>query len=277
MVGNNRLEIINLKEKSERIYVNDRGTFRTKLHEETNDPIATKNLTIQTFETNPDQFLSANFIRASAELKRIGSELQRQGAAIEELEKDTIHPGYYTSVVRGTKEKTDRLFTEFVTLIQSYIPSASVDAAENITLRDGQIITKLSPQYFELFCDGRWFEIVCKMLISNSMNGIKSLIDYDVWTLGHSGFWHELDLLLFMPDFSACFEVKSGGWGRNDILKLIAQRDDIGFDVGVFLSLTGPSEDYFPVSKAHPIRIFTLTEDGPVDFKDWLKYQVSRP
>ena len=273
---NSKLTEIKISETQESIISNERSTFKIR---ESNMQLSklTKELKIaETIMKTPDTFLSAPFINSVGRLKQICDKIEEEESALLSMTKNRDFRGMNTFLEKTTSQKIHDLTIEFEKTLCTFIPEDKGKIVEKLMLNSGGTMETVNKQYRVLFGKGRWFELVCHGIIATSLR--KSITEFilksDQEVLGRTGFWHETDLILMTQDYSAIFEVKSDTWGRNDVLKIIAQREDVGSDIGVLLTLQKSPQNFVPASKAHRIKVFSFYDNGVEGFKKWISNEI---
>lgn len=258
----------------EEVILNDRTTIRVR--ETLQRAVGAKLEVSSILETHPERFLEPDFLAVAQRLKDLVARVTFQEASLEAETRDPNAPGKIRWLEKGTQEECERTVSEFIGLLSPIVPGVTKEARGESTTSSGLRLPTLVREYKDLFGEGRWFEQVCLATVRSAVDGPqkREIIRTDVEILGRSGLWHETDILLVIADFSACFEAKSGHWHRRDVLKLLAQREDIGCDMGVLLTVAPPGEDFTPITRAHPLRVFDLAGDGRKAFVEWLSAEV---
>ncbi len=224
---------------------------------------------------DPERFLKSDFLTIVKKLKEYTDELLLQESAIVKEVRSFGSESQLRWLIEGTQSRCEQILNDFESLLSPFVSGSTTGLKLDKLMPWGGKLTTISEPYKRLFGDSGWFEVVCYSIIKNELKEVADIrISLGMEVLGRSTIWHEMDVLLVMEDVSICFEAKSGRWGRKDILKLLAQREDIGCDLGILLSLEEPSEDFDQITVAHPIRNFTLSEGKHELFKDWLREKL---
>lgn len=271
-----KFDHIEIDEKNgEEVIFNERTTIRVRKSRSLFD--FTSYLRISNdILTSPSSFLSEVSLNKIGILVKLAHSIVLQEEALKTQTKDQNLPGKVKWLESATKREVGILLKEFTKICNDLSPDSNEEILEEIELGSGNKFLTLSKSHKALFDQNRWFELVCFGLIKQALN--ESSVDYymemDKELLGKSGLWHETDIILMTPEFSASFEAKSGKWSRDDLLKVLAQRDDTGLDAGVLLTLDGNESYYEPISKAHPIRLFPLSNGRENKLLEWIKEVV---
>lgn len=273
-----RLARVKIGEKNgEEVIYNERTTIRVRKSRSSLFNIDSFLRISDDILNNPTYFLKEDSLQKIGKLVTYARQIVLQEEALKSLTKDNNLLGKVRWLETVTTKKVDSLLKEFATKCNELFPDSSDEITEEIELTSGNKLTTLSKSHKALFDQNRWFELVCYGLIRQAVEHTSSkyFLTMDKELLGRSGLWHETDIILMTPDFSTSFEVKSGRWFRDDLLKVLAQRDDTGLDVGVLLTLNGKEEDYEPISKAHPIRVFRLSKGRENELVIWMKEVIN--
>ncbi len=257
---------LDIPNTDQRVVANERATFRVK---PTNAvAVFGKNATNwnELATQKPETFCTSEFLALSDEARDLLGKLDKQVSALEDYIKGG-KPGFVRAVFSETHSLCDGLTSLFHKQLSSLSGRSLDDIRTILPLNQEYSVPVVSEHYGTLFRQGRWAEVLVYSLLQRELAKLagKHLILPDHEILGVSGLWHEVDVLVVHEDLSILVAVTTGGWGRNIILRLVAQRIDCGGDLGIVIAFSPESEGGFhSVSTAHQIHtIDNFASDGP--------------
>jgi hypothetical protein len=254
------------------LIANERTTFRVQDNVSVSQTLSGGGKLLDALNNTPTRFLEPDFISAAPELKAISDRIAAQESAVASELGPGSPPGKVRALLPDTERECTILLNELAGRLSPFVPVSRADLSAQRAFDGRTTLSTLNPAYYLLLSQGRWFEVVASRLVYEALSATRKRFElrHDVRVLGHTGLWHEIDILLVTREYSVCAEAKSGGWGRNDLLKLLAQRGDIGCDSGALLTLEVASENFAPLVRAQPIRTFRMVGKASEEFGHWL-------
>lgn len=267
---------MNVPGLEEEVILNDRSVIRlkeTRLTRLLEDEAISL---VRAIRGEPERFGSRDFGALASRLRSLAQEIGKQESALMREVFSDPTPGKIHAFFGGTSEVCERLLKEFLDTIRRSVEVSDNEIRTEVQLANGLSLPTLSQPYKVMFGEGRWFELACGELVRKAVSSTGKTFElvFDSQVLGRSGLWHEVDLMLVTRDLSVCFQITAGAWGRNDVIQLLAQREDIGTDIGVLATLTPASEPFDPIAKAHPIRVFADIGGSPISLREWVRTSV---
>ncbi len=266
-----------IPELNEEVVVNDRSVFRIEPSRNVALFDPERNKFAFHISQDPLGFSDRSSFRACAELKGLVDALYREESAIAQEVLARPTQGRIRALLEPSIEAYRRLVDNFGAGLESILGETPDDSTVAWDLQTGVTLATISPDYRLLFGQGRWFEVIIYFLVRLGLDSptTAELIP-DPLVLGRSGLKHEVDVLLVAEDLAVVLEATAGGWGRKDVIQLVAQREDISTDMGILVTTRSPPEDFEPLSKAHPIVIFPELSERAAEFVAFIRDQTAK-